>query len=132
MFNKQLNERVRELEDSVRDLVLRTAKGDAVRDLLEDQVEKLMDQLSVKSDTLSDLVEAHASLLERYREQAAALEKAREVQPVPSWTANVPLHVSEDEEEAKWQLENGLIDDKMFNEILEQAGLEPRIEVQFG
>lgn len=130
MFNKQTNERVRQLEETVRALREKSVENRAIKDLLEGQIEKLVDQLSVLNDAHADLVTAHSSLLDAHREQAAALRQVREVQPVTSWNANVPLHVSEDEEEAQWQLENGLIDREMFNAVLEEAGLTPNIEFQ--
>lgn len=48
-------------------------------------------------------------------------------QPPLMW-ANAPLHVTEDEEDAKWQLDNGMIEKKEYEELLQQLGLEPKVE----
>jgi hypothetical protein len=76
------------------------------------------------------------ALIERLQtkvdELEAALEEARNTLPASvSMLGGVPLHVSEDEEEAKWQLENGLIDKKMYNDILEEVGLM-NTSIEFG
>lgn len=53
------------------------------------------------------------------------------VQPAPhSFIGNAPLYVDETEEDAKWQLDNGLIDHKMYEDILKEAGLH-NTEIQF-
>lgn len=130
MFDKQLKERVRILEAIVQGLEKQHIVHKTTKELLEGQVEKLMDQLSVKQDALDSLVTAHASLLDQFREQSKDLKEARTQPEQVSWMANVPLHVSEDEEEARWQLENGLIDRELFSEILSEVGLDPNIDIQ--
>lgn len=55
-----------------------------------------------------------------------------EKQPEPvTFFGNAPLHVSEEAEDAKWQLDNGIIDRKLYEEILEEVGLEPNVEIHY-
>lgn len=123
MFDKQLKERVRVLEGHVEALKGNAASTAAVRDVLESQVDKLLKQLS-------EVTDAHRSLLDAHREQAEVLERVRTVQPVSvPMQGNVPLWMPEAEEDARFQLENGLIDKQLYNEILEEIGLEPNTEV---
>lgn len=134
MFDKQKIECVR-LE----------AELDGVKKLADFQVKILHEELEVTRDRLESvqaahdsLTEAHTSLLKVHGEQTAKLAQAHErieellqppEQPV-TWVGNAPIHVSEDEEEAQWQLENGLIDKGMYEEILKEVGFQnPTIEV---
>ena len=128
MFDKQKIERVR-LEAELK----------AAKEIADFQVESLREELELARDRCESLqgahdslTESHRSLLEVHREQTEDLKRANErieellkppEQPV-TFVANAPIHVSEDEDEARWQLDNGLIDQEMYNEILKEIGFQ--------
>jgi hypothetical protein len=123
---KQMKERVR-LE----------AELAGAKALAEHQVETLREELEVTRDRLESvqaahdsLTEAHRSLLEVHREQVADLidrvkkVEAMTIQPVSFEGPVTSLHVPEDEQEAQWQFDQGLIDRGLYNEILEEIGFQ--------
>ena len=68
-------------------------------------------------------------LWESVHELQAAAAKAPAEPEIPMW-ANVPMHVTDDEEDAKWQLDNGLIDRNEYEKLLEEVGLAPNVEIE--
>lgn len=61
----------------------------------------------------------------------ATLLPYRNPEPTPpqSFFGNVPLHVTEEEEDARYQLDAGFIDTAEYKQILADIGLDPSIEI---
>jgi DNA repair exonuclease SbcCD ATPase subunit len=133
MFDRQTKERLGRVEARL------DAYTEQFRNVLIAQTDELSDLLSQALGEKEELLASQRSMLaliERLQtkvdELEAALEEARNTLPASiSMLGGVPLHVSEDEEEAKWQLENGLIDKKMYDDILQEVGLM-NTSIEFG
>lgn len=67
---------------------------------------------------LRDLTDAHRILLEQH----GALQRKLDERPAAQF-AQGPLYMGEDEEDARFALEQGLIDQDQFEDVLRQANL---------
>lgn len=72
--------------------------------------------------------------IKKLKKRVAAIDKTlipyKDPQPT-SFFGNAPIAVSDDEEDARWQFANGMIDKTEYEEILKEVGLEPNIEVHY-
>lgn len=107
----------------------------AVISTLQDQIDRMADLLAESSGKFDALLESHSLLLAAHKDTLDALQvkenelkKLTEV-PAASTFSQYPIHVPEWEENASYQLEQGLIDEDQYREILREAGLAPNIEV---
>lgn len=110
--NSALEVRIDTLSQAVTDLTVKAAEEKADLTLviaeLRKEIKKLKKQLKAVDETLLP-----------YKD------------PEPqSFFGNVPIHVTELEEDAKYKLDAGFINEEEFKDILEEAGLDPRIEIQ--
>lgn len=72
--------------------------------------------------------ESNMKQWDRIRELEEELKEA--TKPV-TFFGNAPIGISEEAEDAKWQLDNGIIDRQLYEEILKEVGLEPNVEIHY-
>lgn len=90
---------------------------------LEGQVESLRAELRLSLTQLNTLAEFYRDGINRAR---VAAEQAEAALANPQWT-NHPLHVTEDEEDLKWQADNNIISQTELADMLKEQGLDPNI-----
>lgn len=90
---------------------------------LEGQVESLRSELRLSLVHLHELAQFYRDGIERAR---TAAEQAEAALSNPNWT-NHPLHVSEDEEDLRFQRENNIISQAELEDMLKEHGLDPNI-----
>lgn len=93
---------------------------------LQDQIEKLWDMVETAHGRYDELLEVHNKVVEQFRVELDRRENLRKQletasQPVPM--SSYPLYMSETEEDARYQLENGLIDRQLYEDILAETNL---------